>query len=189
MLVLLTGLPGSGKSHLARALSAALQADVLDRDAIRDAIFPANDLDYSAEQNELASQVTYHVAEYLLARNPDRVLILDGRPFSKQAQVNEVVALAQRVCHPLCVVYCWAPDSVVRQRLESDILNTGNVASGRNMEKYLRIKASFDPLKIEHLSIDTDRPIEEVVQDVLEHIAQITKPASMHSAVSRHDAC
>ncbi|MCB0136309.1 MAG: AAA family ATPase, partial [Caldilineaceae bacterium] len=91
MLVLLTGLPGSGKSHLARALASALHADVLDRDAVRDAIFPARDLDYSAEQNELASQVTYQVAEYILRRDPVRTLILDGRPFSKRIQVEKVV--------------------------------------------------------------------------------------------------
>lgn len=173
MLVLLTGLPGSGKSHLARALASVLHADVLDRDAIRDAIFPARDLDYSAEQNELASQVAYQVAEYILLRDRDRVLILDGRPFSKHTQVDEVVMLAQRVRHPLCVVYCWAPDAVVRRRLEDDIASTGNVASGRNMEKYLRIKATFEPLQVEHLSVNTDQSIDEVVQVVLTRIAQV----------------
>ncbi len=170
MLVLLTGLPGSGKSHLARALAAALPADVLDRDTIRDAIFPPHDLDYSAEQNELASQVTYRVAEYILLRDPQRVLILDGRPFSKHAQVEEVAALAQRVAHPLCVIYCWSPDAVVRRRLEEDIQSTGNTAAGRDMEKYLRIKASFEPLRVAHLSVNTDRPIEEVVRDVYAYL-------------------
>ena len=170
MLLLLTGLPGSGKSHLARALANVLKADVLDRDAIRDAIFPARDLDYSDEQNELASQITYQVARYILRRDPQRVLILDGRPFSKHAQVEEVMQLAQSVGHSLYIVYCWAPDAVVRQRLEQDIASTGNVASGRTMEKYLRIKADFEPLQFDHLSVNTDRPIDEVVQDVLTYI-------------------
>ena len=170
MLVLLTGLPGSGKSHLARALASALHADVLDRDAVRDAIFPARDLDYSAEQNELASQVTYQVAEYILRRDPVRTLILDGRPFSKRIQVEKVVRLAERVEHRLCVIHCWAPDPVVYRRLEKDMRHTGNVAAGRNMEKYLRIKVGFEPLTIEHLSVNTDQPTEEIVHTVLAYL-------------------
>jgi len=170
MLVLLTGLPGSGKSHLARALAVQLSADVLDRDAIRNAIFPAHDLTYSAAQNELASQVTYQVAEYILCRNPNRTLILDGRPFSKRMQVEDVVRLAERVGHRLCVIYCWAPDAVVYRRLEEDMRHTGNVAAGRNMEKYLRIKESFEPLVIEHLSVNTDQATEEIVRTVLAYL-------------------
>lgn len=176
MLVLLTGLPGSGKSHLARALAAALPADILDRDVVRDAIFPPHDLDYSAEQNELASQVTYRVAEYILLRNADRALILDGRPFSKHAQVQEVVELAQRSGHRLCVVYCWAPDAVVHRRLEEDIKSTGNVAAGRNMEKYLRIKASFEPLQVKHLHLNTDRPTEHILRDVFDYLKREVEP-------------
>ena len=170
MLVLLTGLPGSGKSHLARALAVQLTADVLNRDTVRDAIFPAHDLDYSAAQNELASQVTYQVAEYILSRDPHRILILDGRPFSKRIQIEEVVRLAEHVNHQLYVIHCWAPDAVVHRRLEEDMRHTGNAAAGRNMEKYLRIKESFEPLAIEHLSVNTNQVTDEIVRAVLAYL-------------------
>ena len=106
MLVVMAGLPGTGKSVLARQLAKELDADVLDRDEIRDGIFPARFLDYSAEQNELASQVLYGAAEYILERQPQRVLIFDGRPFSRRAQLDVVCDLAVRLQQALRVIYC-----------------------------------------------------------------------------------
>ncbi len=170
MLVLLTGLPGAGKSYLASALSAVISADILDRDAVRDAIFPAHDLDYSPEQNELASQITYQVTEYILCRDAQRILILDGRPFSKRTQIEDIVKLAQRVGHELRTIYCWAPDAVVRQRLEQDLRLTGNLAADRTMTKFLRIKRSFEPLTIDHLTVNTVEPVETLVEQVLDYL-------------------
>jgi hypothetical protein len=89
--------------------------------------------------------------------------------------VDEVVLLARRVGHSLCVIYCWAPEVVVRRRLEDDIKSTGNVASGRNMEKYLRIKAIFEPLQVKHLSVNTDRPIEDLMHDVFDYLKIVSE--------------
>jgi adenylylsulfate kinase len=172
MIVLMTGLPGSGKSHLARALAPLLNADVLDRDEVRNALFPPRDLDYSAAQNELASQILYQVADYILRRDPERTLILDGRPFSRRSQVAEVAALAQRVGHPLRVIHCWVADEVARQRLIQDLGRVRDPASGRDMDKYRRIQSEFEPLTIDHLSLNTDRPVADLCQEALAYLTQ-----------------
>lgn len=161
MIVVMAGLPGTGKSWLARQIAHALpHVTVLDRDAIRDAIFPPADLDYSDAQNELASQVTYQVAEYILARHADRIIILDGRPFSKAVQFEPVQRLAQRTGHRLKVILCHAPEAVVAQRLESDFVaaDAQRRRAGRTMEKYYRIKRAFEPIALPHLSVDTSQP-------------------------------
>lgn len=172
MIVLLTGLPGTGKSYLARNLASALGADVLDRDAVRDKIFPEHDLDYSPEQNELASQVTYRVAEYILSRDPARLIILDGRPFSRREQVEEVARLADEVGHRLRIVHCTAPEAVVRERLAHDLSHGKNRDADRTVEKYLRIKRTFDPLVLPHLVVDTSQPIHQAVQDIVHYLRQ-----------------
>jgi predicted kinase len=170
MLVVMTGLPGVGKSYLARALAARLGADVLDRDAVRDMVFPARDLDYSPEQNELSSQIVYKVAEYILGRNPHRILILDGRPFSQRVQVEEVEQLAQRCGHALRILHCWAPEEIVRARLEADLSISGNVAADRTMDKYWRIQAAFEPLAAPHLAVDTSQPLADMMELVLSYL-------------------
>ena len=172
MIVLLTGLPGTGKSYLARQLASRLGADVLDRDAVRDAVFPAHDLDYSPEQNELASQITYCVAEYILRRHPERLIILDGRPFSRREQVDEVVRLAAGIGHELRIVHCTAPEAVVRGRLAHDLSHGKNRDADRTVERYLRIKQNFDPLTVPHLVVDTSQPIDQVVQGVVRYLWQ-----------------
>ncbi len=100
----------------------------------------------------MASQVTYRVAEYILKRDSDRVLTLDGRPFSRRVQVEEVAALAHRAGQPLHVIHCWAPDAVVERRLQVDLQNAKNLAAGRTERKilayqgYLRATRDAAPL-------------------------------------------
>jgi predicted kinase len=170
MLILMCGLPGAGKSWLAHELVKVIDADILDRDVIRDRIFPQALLDYSAAQNELASRVSYQVAEYILARHPDRVILLDGRPFSKRKQIEVVKKLAERLGQTLKVIYCWAPDEVVLQRLAEDFAATHNVAAGRNKTKYERIKREFEPLTIDHLDVDTSQPLPTIIDRVLDYL-------------------
>lgn len=168
MVILFAGLPGTGKSYLAEKLTETIDAVVLDRDVIRDAIFPENDLDYSEEQNEVASQVTYMVSRYILEGSPNRTVILDGRPFSRQSQVAEVQYLARSTGHELRVIYCWAPDDVVRRRLQEDARRMQ--VADRTIDKYYRIQRSFEPLVVDHLVLDTTNPVGELVLTVLEYI-------------------
>ena len=102
-LVVLAGLPGAGKSTLARALADRLpDARILDRDAVRDALFdPA---DATAAERTVTFTALLDATRYHLSRG--RVVILDGVPFLRRHErgpLREVVAdtgafLAHVVC-------------------------------------------------------------------------------------------
>ena len=53
MIVLMAGLPGTGKSTLARELAARTSGRVLSKDEIRHAIFLPDEIEYSTRQDDL----------------------------------------------------------------------------------------------------------------------------------------
>ncbi len=159
MLIILCGLPGSGKSTLARALAGRSANAVLDKDAIRQAVFGAH-TDYSRAQDDLCGAMMLFAAEYLLRRDPLLRVYLDGRVYSRASQLRLAVEQAVRLAVPWRILYCFCPEDEARRRLQD---TTGHPARNRNFELYLQIKASFEPIAFEHLAIDTSLPLEECV--------------------------
>ena len=66
--VILAGLPGTGKSTLARALVEQLGGVVLDKDRVREALFSAPLTDYVREQDDLCMRAIFEAAAYLTRR-------------------------------------------------------------------------------------------------------------------------
>ena len=62
MLILMAGLPGTGKSTLSRALATDLGGIVIDKDQIRAALFSPPDIEYSTEQDDFCMAVMLKVA-------------------------------------------------------------------------------------------------------------------------------
>jgi predicted kinase len=66
MIVIMAGLPGTGKSTVARSLAQRLPAAVLDKDIIRAALFSAAHVEYSSEQDDFCQEIMVQTASYLL---------------------------------------------------------------------------------------------------------------------------
>jgi len=83
MLILVCGLPATGKSNLARNLARKLKAQVLNTDVVRKDLIKKPT--YTDDEKELVYKVTFLIARYLILNR--RNVVIDGT-FYKKGFVN-----------------------------------------------------------------------------------------------------
>lgn len=170
MLILMAGLPGTGKSTLARELAARIGGHVLDKDVVRGALFGPEAVEYRTEQDDVVVRAMLQAAAYLLDKNPDRCVFIDGRVFSRTYQVEEAVGFAEGIGTPWRIIECVCSEETARRRIEDDRKTNSHVATNRSFALYQEVAARFQPITHEKTVIDTDRPIEECVSAALQAI-------------------
>jgi predicted kinase len=161
MLVLMAGLPGTGKSTLSRALAEEFGGTVIDKDHIRAALFEPRDVEYSTDQDEFCMRVMLKVAGYVFRKNPERKVFLDGRTFSRAYQLRRATGYADAIGQSWRILECVCSDETARKRLESD---RSHPAGNRDFELYLEVKARFEEISLPKTVIDTDQPIDVCVR-------------------------
>lgn len=166
----MAGLPGTGKSAIARRLAAELPAIVLDKDVVRAALFPPDEIAYSTDQDDFCMSVILQAAAYILRREGARPVILDGRTFSRRYQVDQVVDLARRLHKPLRIIECVCADETARRRLEQDVAEGRHPSQNRNFGLYLAIRSRFESIQEPKLTLDTDGDLDECVRVALEYV-------------------
>ncbi|HKS74078.1 MAG TPA: ATP-binding protein [Terriglobales bacterium] len=160
MIVMMAGLPGTGKSTLARALAERTSGAVLDKDEIRRALFPPADIEYSTGQDDFVMEVMLKTAGYLLRKDPARYVFLDGRPFSQRYQLERVMEHAKELGQEWRIVECVCSEETARRRIEEQ----GHPAGNRDFALYLRVKARFEEIDFPKLVVDTERPLDECAE-------------------------
>ena len=161
MLILMAGLPGTGKSTLSRALADECRGTVLDKDHIRAALFPAADIEYSTEQDEFSMRVMLKVAGYLFRKDPSRLIFFDGRTFSRRYQLDRATGYAAALRQPWRILECVCSDEIARARLEAD---QSHVARNRDFKLYLQIKARFEEITLPKTVINTEQPLQSCIE-------------------------
>jgi adenylylsulfate kinase len=162
MLILMVGLPGTGKSTLSRALVERFGGFVIDKDIIRPALFGPSEVDYTVEQDDFCQDIMLETAAYLLKRKPKLRVFLDGRPFSREYQRERVGAAACQIGTELAVIECVASEETALARIRRDLESGAHLAANRTVDLYYVKRSDFErePVKEERLQISSDESLE-----------------------------
>jgi predicted kinase len=170
MIVIMAGLPGTGKSTLARALAQGLPGAVLDKDVIRAALFEPGLVEYSLAQDDFCQEIMLQTAGYLLAKHAELHVLLDGRTFSRRYQRERVIEFCEKVGTAWAVLECVCAEQAALRRLAEAVARKIHPATNRTPELYRQIQKAWEPIDPPKLVIDTDTNLESCVDQALRYL-------------------
>lgn len=172
-LILVGGLPGSGKSTIACTLAARIGADCIASDVLRKELAGAEpgerltaevgDGIYGAGMTELTYCELLVQAERQLRAG--RSVVLDAT-FARAADRRRAAALVRAVGGVLVAVECRCPVRIARKRLAARRRPGYTGPSDAGWEVYRSMRNTFEPFGPEAVRVDTARPVEECLAKI-----------------------
>jgi predicted kinase len=177
LVIITTGLIGSGKSSIAAALAAALDLQSVSSDVVRKTHAgltpqtPHHVAYGTGLYSPAASQATYAIltehAQQALERGES--VILDAA-FSRHEDRCRIGTLAQAHGADFFVLECWAPVSVLHERL-GQRAQTAQVISDGRPDIFAEFQRHYEPVQASagahHVRLDTRQPLEVCVRQAL----------------------
>lgn len=141
MLVLVIGLPGSGKSTVARALAKEIKAKILRTDEIRKTLIQSPN--YGEREKEMVYDAMLSTAEQLLKN--DENVILDAT-FYREELRSRAKNLAEKLKKKFFIIECRAHEEIIKRRMEKRKKSIKRL-SDADFEVYKKLKEKFEPVK------------------------------------------
>jgi hypothetical protein len=165
-LVLVAGLPGTGKSYFSRRLAQALPMVIVNSDTMRKALFPTPS--YTLEESKRVFEACHQLIEELLGKG---IRVIFDATNLREAHRERLYQIATRAGARLVIVWLEAPPEVVQQRMDSRQQGLdSNDHSEADWEVYLRMRDSVEAIRRNFYKVDSSRDIEPVIEKVVREL-------------------
>jgi predicted kinase len=162
--IVLSGLPGTGKSFFSRRLSSKLPLAVLESDALRKILFPQPT--YQWYESARLFRACYYLVEQLLVRGIS--VLLDATNLSERYR-KKLYNIAHRTGVKFIIVEIKAPAEVVHRRLEARARsNTGY--SDADWSVYQAMRPRAEPIRMKHFTVDSTRDITPLINKIVREV-------------------
>lgn len=164
--VVVSGLPGTGKSYFCRQLAERLPFLILESDVLRKTLFPSPT--YSQQESARLFRACHLLIQRLLKRGVP--IVLDATNLSERHR-ERLYNIAERLGARLILVRTEAPPEVVHERLavRKQGSNPEN-KSDAGWEVYQKMKPTVEKIRRNHFVVDTSRDITPVLDKIVREV-------------------
>jgi hypothetical protein len=164
--IMVSGLPGTGKSYFCHKLAERVPLAYLESDALRKSLFPS--ADYSAQESSRLFHACHHLIEELLAKGIP--VIFDATNLEERHR-EQLYHITEKVGAKLIIVCVGAPSPVVRQRLENRTKKTNPAdQSTADWKVHQRMKRITQKICRQYFAVDTSRDITPIIDKIVREV-------------------
>ncbi len=161
MIIIVFGLPGSGKSYFASRLAKRLEATYVSSDVVRKQLFTVRK--YTGEEKMKVYNEMIREMKEAIQQGKD--IVLDAT-FYKENIRNEFKETAEAFKEKIIFIEVWADQKIILKRLSMK-----REHSEADFSVHLHIKKVFEPLKSDHVIIQsTQENIMEMMGEAFNYI-------------------
>jgi predicted kinase len=173
MVILVMGLPGSGKSYFASRLAVAIGADYLSSDRIRKELMAERS--YSVREKEKVYSEMLSRMNESVKKNKD--LVLDAT-FYKQ-RFRDKVSSEISGSNKVAFIEVTAPGWAIKKRLSHE-----REFSEADFDVYKVIRKEWEPVLEKHLELNSvDNSIEDMLQKAIRYLHQIRNEQGTNQSI------
>jgi predicted kinase len=162
-LIVVSGLPGTGKSYFCLKLAERIELVILESDSLRKMLFPAPS--YSKEESTQLFRACHGLIEELLGRGIS--VALDATNLEEHNR-EQLYHIADQSGTRLIIVKMEAPPEVVQQRLERRVRREyQSDHSDADWNVYTKMKSTVDKIGRNHFAADSSKDIAPVIEKIV----------------------